>query len=190
VGRDISEIEPTIGVEFNCYMIEHNRNKYKFQIYDTSGLSNFYNITSTYYDTTNIFFIFCDISSHKDNNFLYWYNEVLNFKKKMNTSKDLKIVIIFNKTDLLDNEEKMKKIIKSKYKIDDIYFISSLKDDFSKLDMPFKNLIDYYSKLIEKNIVDEKSIRFYNLRDINLKTPLIEKPIIDEENTKCKCSIL
>lgn len=195
LGKNIIDMEPTIGVDFNCHIISRNNNKYKFQIYDTSGLSNFYNITSNYYDITNIFFIFCDSSNYKDNNIIYWYNEILNHRKKNNGNlKDLKIILILNNFDLLDNKkkEKMEKMIKSKLKISDIYFISVINNDLLTLEEPLNYIIEYYSRLIKAGIVDDNSVKLYNMKDEDLNTPLIEKPSNkdDFDNTRCKCNIL
>jgi small GTP-binding protein len=195
LGKNIIDMEPTIGVDFNCHIISRNNNKYKFQIYDTSGLSNFYNITSNYYDITNIFFIFCDSSNYNDNNIIYWYNEILNHRKKNNGNlKDLKIILILNNFDLLDNKkkEKMEKMIKSKLKISDIYFISVINNDLLTLEEPLNYIIEYYSRLIKAGIVDDNSVKLYNLKDEDLNTPLIEKPTNkdDFDNTRCKCNIL
>lgn len=195
LGKNIIDMEPTIGVDFNCHIISRNNNKYKFQIYDTSGLSNFYNITSNYYDITNIFFIFCDSSNYKDNNIIYWYNEILNHRKKNNGNlKDLKIILILNNFDLLDNKkkEKMEKMIKSKLKISDIYFISVINNDLLTLEEPLNYIIEYYSRLIKAGIVDDNSVKLYNMKDEDLNTPLIEKPTNkdDFDNTRCKCNIL
>ena len=170
-NSSIVEIEPTIGVDFNCHVIEKNNYKYKFQFYDTSGLPNFYKITANYYDITNIFIIFIEVKNSKESDLSYWYNEIKNHKKNKNLLNNLKVIIIANKIDLFDNnftQEKFMKSYKSKF------------------------------KSLNAELYDQDSIKLY-ISSENIKTPLInnndnyreDNSDNNENNTCCcRCSIL
>lgn len=202
-NSSIVEIEPTIGVDFNCHVIEKNNYKYKFQFYDTSGLPNFYKITANYYDITNIFIIFIEVKNSKESDLSYWYNEIKNHKKNKNLLNNLKVIVIANKIDLFDNnftQEKFMKSYKSKFKSlnTELFLISTKYSHISDLEKPLNYIIEYYSNLINAGLYDQDSIKLY-ISSENLKTPLInnndnyreDNSDNNENNTCCcRCSIL
>ena len=194
------EIEPTIGVDFNCHVIEKNNYKYKFQFYDTSGLPSFYKIITNYYDITNIFIIFIETKNSKETDLSYWYNEIKNHKNEKDKINKLKVIVIANKIDLFDNDftqEKFMKSYKSKFKSlnAELFLISTKCSHISDLLKPLNYIIEYYSNLINAGLCDYDSIKIYQNEE-GLKTPLLcptdNNNVNEDENDKrcCKCSIL
>jgi small GTP-binding protein len=193
----LTEIEPTIGVDFQCYILNYNNDDYKFQCYDMSGLPSFYKIVNNYYEITNIFFIFIDPINFKEDYLLFWYNGITKHKQSLD---NIKILVIVNKCDLFSDPtykekfyNKHKKIFKN-LKLE-VFFISS--KNFVSLEEPLIYIINHYNKLIKNGLIDLKSIKIYNnSKENDINEPLLQYEEIDltdktKDETKCKyCCIL
>lgn len=70
----------TIGVDFKCQMLDHNKKRVKLQIWDTSGQERFRTITSSYYRGAQALFVCADlsmkVSSELMGNICVWLEEV------------------------------------------------------------------------------------------------------------------
>jgi GTPase SAR1 family protein len=171
------DTEPTIGVDFKCHLIVSNGYDYRFQIYDTSGLRCFYEITKSYFDITNIFVIFVDPFNFKPNDLLFWIREINDYKIKMEVNLgDLKILIIINNhygDDIIKSFNKTYHGVLHKNNYEVIYL------DKNNINAPLKYIIDYYEKKISKyGHQDTTSVtkinKFANTTK-SINTPLLEQ---------------
>ena len=102
--------EATIGVEFfsNNYLI--NDILCKIDLWDTGGQERYKSITASYYKGASGAIIVYDVTSSTTfNNIEKWLQEI-----KERTSRDIKIIMIGNKTDLENKRVISKEISKNK----------------------------------------------------------------------------
>ena len=94
--------EITIGVEFESKTIEIDGKLVKIQIWDTAGHEAFQSITRTYYKGAVGALLVYDITRKETfNHLVKWLSEV-----KENASKEITIILIWNKNDL-ENERQV-----------------------------------------------------------------------------------
>ena len=91
----------TVGVEFGAKKVEMHGIKVKNQIWDTAGQERYKSITNTYYKGAKGALVVYDVSNRDSFvNVNKWINEL-----RMNGDKEVIIVIVGNKSDLI--EERM-----------------------------------------------------------------------------------
>ena len=91
----------TVGVEFGTKNIIINNKKIKIQIWDTAGQERYRSITSAYYKGAKGAFIVYDITKKATfDNIDKWISDL-----KLNGDKNICIVILGNKSDLVDSRE-------------------------------------------------------------------------------------
>lgn len=91
------ESQSTIGVEFKTSILSINGKTIKIQIWDTAGQERYRNIAKQYYNGSNGFLIFYDISSSLSFANLNMWLKLINFKQGEN------VMICGNKCDLKEN---------------------------------------------------------------------------------------
>ena len=95
------EHEITVGVEFGAKTIELNRKVIKIQIWDTAGQEQFQAITRTYYRGAIGALLVYDITRRETfTHVRKWLQEV-----RVNSSKNITMILIGNKKDLEDRRE-------------------------------------------------------------------------------------
>ena len=105
-----SNSKATVGVEFLSKSFKINNRVFKIEIWDTAGQERYKSITAAYYKGAKGALVVYDITSKISfENIDKWMMEI-----KEKSSKDLKIMIIGNKSDLKDgrqvsNEEALRK---------------------------------------------------------------------------------
>ena len=105
-----SNSKATVGVEFLSKSFKINNTVFKIEIWDTAGQERYKSITAAYYKGAKGALVVYDITSKISfENIDKWMLEI-----KEKSSKDLKLMIIGNKSDLKDgrqvsNEEAMRK---------------------------------------------------------------------------------
>ena len=105
-----SNSKATVGVEFLSKSFKINNRVFKIEIWDTAGQERYKSITAAYYKGAKGALVVYDITSKISfENIDKWMLEI-----KEKSSKDLKLMIIGNKSDLKDgrqvtNEEAMRK---------------------------------------------------------------------------------
>lgn len=88
----------TVGVEFGAKKVEVDGFKVKNQIWDTAGQERYRSITNTYYKGAKGALVVYDISKRDTfENVNKWINEL-----RMNGEKDVIVVLVGNKSDLMD----------------------------------------------------------------------------------------
>ncbi len=90
----------TIGVEFGTKNIIINNKRIKIQIWDTAGQERYRSITSAYYKGAKGALIVYDITRKNTfDNIDKWITDL-----KLNGDKNICIIILGNKSDLIDND--------------------------------------------------------------------------------------
>ena len=91
----------TVGVEFGSKNVLINGKKVKIQIWDTAGQERYRSITSAYYKGAKGAFIVYDITRKNTfDNIDKWISDL-----KLNGDQNICIVILGNKSDLVDSRE-------------------------------------------------------------------------------------
>ena len=91
----------TVGVEFGTKNVLINGKKVKIQIWDTAGQERYRSITSAYYKGAKGAFIVYDITKKSTfDNIDKWISDL-----KLNGDQNICIVILGNKSDLIDSRE-------------------------------------------------------------------------------------
>jgi Ras-related protein Rab-1A len=87
----------TIGVDFKIYTMDIDGHRAKLQIWDTAGQERFRTITSSYYRGAHGIAVVFDVSNPESfHNVEHWLTEVERYG-----SKDVRLMIVGNKSDLL-----------------------------------------------------------------------------------------
>ena len=91
-----AESRTTIGVEFSQKVLEFNKKKTIVQIWDTAGQDRYKAITSAYYRAAVAAILVYDVTKRASfENLNSWASEI-----QMNTTHDVKVMLLANKIDL------------------------------------------------------------------------------------------
>ena len=156
-------IEPSLGGSFFAKdLIVNDGEKLTFDIWDTAGQERYRSLTQIFYKNAKVAILVYDITRQNSFNELikFWYNKV-----KENTSSDIILVLVANKSDLAEleevNEEDAKKFAKERNI--DFFSVSAKKDYgikelFTHIGKKFAGRNDCkFSKKEELNIQGEDS---------------------------------
>ena len=137
----------TIGVEFGTKNIIINNKRIKIQIWDTAGQERYRSITSAYYKGAKGALIVYDITRKNTfDNIDKWITDL-----KLNGDKNLCIIILGNKSDLIDKREINKNDGIKKAEMYKTAFLetSALNGD---------NISKAFDELIEQIVINNKNI--------------------------------
>ena len=137
----------TIGVEFGTKNIIINNKRIKIQIWDTAGQERYRSITSAYYKGAKGALIVYDITRKNTfDNIDKWITDL-----KLNGDKDICIIILGNKSDLIDKREINKNDGIKKAEMYKTAFLetSALNGD---------NISKAFDELIEQIVINNKNI--------------------------------
>ena len=137
----------TIGVEFGTKNIIINNKRIKIQIWDTAGQERYRSITSAYYKGAKGALIVYDITRKNTfDNIDKWITDL-----KLNGDKDICIIILGNKSDLIDKREINKNDGIKKAEMYKTAFLetSALNGD---------NISKEFDELIEQIVINNKNI--------------------------------
>ena len=137
----------TVGVEFGTKNIIINNKRIKIQIWDTAGQERYRSITSAYYKGAKGALIVYDITRKNTfDNIDKWITDL-----KLNGDKDICIIILGNKSDLIDKREINKNDGIKKAEMYKIAFLetSALNGD---------NISKAFDELIEQIVINNKNI--------------------------------
>jgi len=90
----------TIGIDFRFKIITINDEKYKLQIWDTSGKQKFHNIVVNYFPSVNGILLVYDVTNEQS--FLdieKWLDDIENY-----ASENVIVILIGNKSDMTDQK--------------------------------------------------------------------------------------
>lgn len=167
-------IKSTIGVEFATKTINMDNYNIKLQIWDTAGQERYRAITSAYYrGALGVFLVFDVTNEISFYNLDRWIEEITN-----NSSVDIKIVIIGNKSDKTENRKiptqmAMNYCEKKGYN----YFETSALRN-SQIEEVFYD--------ISKQIYDNKKIELQNYDNHQMYISAATQPIKLENSSKSK----
>ena len=137
----------TIGVEFGTKNIIINNKRIKIQIWDTAGQERYRSITSAYYKGAKGALIVYDITRKNTfDNIDKWITDL-----KLNVDKNICIIILGNKSDLIDKREINKNDGIKKAEMYKTAFLetSALNGD---------NISKAFNELIEQIVINNKNI--------------------------------
>ena len=165
----------TVGVEFGTKNIIINNKRIKIQIWDTAGQERYRSITSAYYKGAKGALIVYDITRKNTfDNIDKWITDL-----KLNGDKDICIIILGNKSDLIDKREINKNDGIKKAEMYKIAFLetSALNGD---------NISKAFDELIEQIVINNKNIfQDDNENEIDKGVNLND----EKNNNKKKCCL-
>ena len=137
----------TVGVEFGTKNIIINNKRIKIQIWDTAGQERYRSITSAYYKGAKGALIVYDITRKNTfDNIDKWITDL-----KLNGDKNICIIILGNKSDLIDKREIKKN---DGIKKDEMYKTAFLETSALNGD----NISKAFDELIEQIVINNKNI--------------------------------
>ena len=169
----------TIGVDFFMKSIDVGDKSIKLQLWDTAGTEKFRSITTGYYRGANAAFVVFDLTSKPSFDCLNEWIE--NYYKYSNPEEEKNVVLIGNKSDLVDKrevtEEEIEKFAKDNHIM---YFETSAKDG--------KNINECFYFIAEKLVKqyenkDNKENRNDVINNDNLKNNTVT--IIGDKKKCC-----
>ena len=93
--------QPTIGMDFFVKEIKDGHNLIKVQFWDTAGQEKYKSLASAYYKVCNGIILVYDVSNRESFRKLdHWMKEI-----RINSPTDAKIVLVGNKSDLVQERE-------------------------------------------------------------------------------------
>ena len=165
----------TIGVEFGTKNIIINNKRIKIQIWDTAGQERYRSITSAYYKGAKGALIVYDITRKNTfDNIDKWITDL-----KLNGDKNICIIILGNKSDLIDKREINKNDGIKKAEMYKTAFLetSALNGD---------NISKAFDELIEQIVISNKNIfQDDNENEIDKGVNLND----EKNNNKKKCCL-
>ena len=149
--------EATVGVEFFCQNYLINDALCKIELWDTAGQERYKSITGAYYKGASGAIIVYDVTCLTTfNNVDRWFQEIREL-----ASKDIKIIMVGNKTDLEDTRVIQKEISRNKASDLNIPVIETSALNASNVKEAFHLMIkEIYKSAITK--VDENEINNKN----------------------------
>ena len=163
----------TVGLEFGTKNIIINNKRIKIQIWDTAGQERYRSITSAYYKGAKGALIVYDITRKNTfDNIDKWITDL-----KLNGDKNICIIILGNKSDLIDKREINKNDGIKKAEMYKTAFLetSALNGD---------NISKAFDELIEQIVINNKNIFQYdNENEIDKGVNLNDEK--NNNNKKC-----
>ncbi len=141
--RDIfaDDNESTVGVSFS--RIPYN--SINFELWDTAGQQRFFSLLPMYYRSARIVLLVFDVSNLRTLDRIYdFFNKI-----SLDIKNDYKVIIIGNKTDLVDDLEPVKRAAVEKFKdysIHEYVYVSAKSNSNVDMIMP---LLDACAKLVK-----------------------------------------
>tara|TARA_B100000674_G_C37539615_1_gene777709 strand:- start:44 stop:655 length:612 start_codon:yes stop_codon:yes gene_type:complete len=167
----------TLGVDFDCKIIDFKENSYKIQIWDTAGQEKFQSIVKSYLRDLHICILVFDVNHIKTfQNVKKWLEQVI----YISDEDDIVIQLVGNKTDLKCREVSREMINEFCEKNNIDYMECSAKND--------ENVNDIFYNVIEKidNLVKQEKIKLKFSGSFEQEK---NKKIIGKEESK-KCCII
>ena len=142
-----SDMRSTVGVEFGTKMLKIENYDVKAQIWDTAGQERYRAITSAYYKGAKGVLIVYDITRKNSfENVDKWLNDF-----KMKSDEDAAIVIVGNKSDLINEREVSIEEATLKAQVNHLAFFETSAKENENVHSAFISLITQVVKNYKKN---------------------------------------
>ena len=167
----------TVGVEFISRSYKINDKFFKIEMWDTAGQERYKSITAAYYKGAKGALIVYDITSAKTfDNIDKWLSEI-----KDQSSKDIKLIIVGNKIDLVDQRAISTEQAEIKAKELGIPLMETSAKDATNVKEAFHDLLkEMYCEL-------SKTLQLVENKNINNKGNNAIELDVDEQKMKKKC---
>ena len=175
------KIMSTSGGSYNTKSVKCGSKIYKLEIWDTAGQERYRSVTRMFYKDADIALLVYDITKKSSYEALknYWVQQVIE-----SSLKKTLLVMIANKSDLIDSEQVDEEEARNYAQtIDAHFFVVSAKDLYTVNEM-FKDIAKIYSGAKNVSIEDtneENSFQIQKIRKDSVKVKL-KKP---EKKKKC-----
>ena len=142
-----SDMRSTVGVEFGSKMLKIDNYDIKAQIWDTAGQERYRAITSAYYKGAKGVLIVYDITKKNTfENVDKWLNDF-----KMKSDDDAAIVIVGNKSDLINEREVSIEEATLKAQVNHLAFFETSAKENENVHSAFMSLMNQVLKNYKKN---------------------------------------
>ena len=176
------DITSTLGVDLLSKRMLINDKSVTVQFWDTAGQERMRALANAYYRNANGIIVVFDITSKETfMNLNYWIREVRN-----NTEEQVKIVIIGNKTDLIDKREVSREEAKRFADGKGFYYMEV------SAKMNYENKVSECVEVLTREIVEglnEEKLALvqsnFDMRKNNLKN--VQSSRVENKTTKPKC---
>lgn len=176
------DLQSTIGGTFNSKSIKCNNNKtLNLEIWDTAGQERYRCVTKMFYKEADVAILVYDITSKSSFEELknYWVEQVLEA-----SPKNIMLVIVANKSDLIDNEqvdEEEARNYAKKVKAD--FFVISAKK-INSVNELFKSIAKKYSGANSVEIIEEND-DIMSFRKIRKESVRVTKAFTKKKKVGC-----
>lgn len=176
------DLQSTIGGTFNSKSIKCNNNKtLNLEIWDTAGQERYRCVTKMFYKEADVAILVYDITSKSSFEELknYWVEQVLEA-----SPKNIMLVIVANKSDLIDNEqvdEEEARNYAKKVKAD--FFVISAKENNSVNEL-FKSIAKKYSGTNSVEVIEEND-DIMSFRKIRKESVRVTKAFAKKKKVGC-----
>ena len=169
----------TIGVDFFMKSIDVGEKSIKLQLWDTAGTEKFRSITTGYYRGANAAFVVFDLTSKPTFDCLNEWIE--NYYKYSNPDSEKNVVLIGNKSDLVDQREVTPEEIENFAKDNHIMYFETSAKDGANIDECFYFIAEQLVKQYENK--DNNEVKRNDLiSNDNLKKNTV---VLIGDNKKC-----
>ena len=177
------DLQSTIGGTFNSKSIKCNNNKtLNLEIWDTAGQERYRGVTKMFYKDADVVILVYDITSKSSFEELknYWVGQVFE-----GSEKNIMLVIVANKSDLIDKEqvdEEEARNYAKEVKAD--FFVISAKENNSVNEL-FKSIAKKYSGADNVEIIEENDDEMASFRKIRKESVRVKKAFTKKKKVGC-----
>ena len=162
----------TIGVDFFMKSIDVGEKSIKLQLWDTAGTEKFRSITTGYYRGANAAFVVFDLTSKPTFDCLSEWIE--NYYKYSNPDSEKNVVLIGNKSDLVNKREVAEEDIEKFAKDNNIMYFETSAKDGKNIDECFYFIAEKLVKQYEnKENEEEKKKNLINNENLKKNTVVL-----------------
>jgi small GTP-binding protein len=160
---------PTIGVDFITKLINYEGKHIKLELWDLAGARQYESIVDTYYTNADMCIIMFDVTNKT------WKQEIKYYYDKISNDLNCRIIIVGNKSDLLDKQFSDREINDFVSHITDVpYFEISCKSN-KRIDELINNIVHSLF-----------AIKKFSIH----KDDIVESPDNEEKISKDCCCVL
>ena len=176
------DLQSTIGGTFNSKSIKCNNNKtLNLEIWDTAGQERYRCVTKMFYKEADVAILVYDITSKSSFEELknYWVEQVLEA-----SPKNIMLVIVANKSDLIDNEQVDEEEARNyAKKVNADFFVISAKENNSVNEL-FKSIAKKYSGANSVEVIEEND-DIMSFRKIWKESVRVTKAFTKKKKVRC-----